>query len=92
MDTLGKLMQLGNVSPEKIDWISSASKSTIGNQRILDYLLLAMNGESSMLELCDILEKLIEHPVLLKVVESLRNGKILYYLYLEMVFVHIKQF
>lgn len=90
MDTLGKLMQLGIVSPEKIDWISSAPKSTIGNQRILDYLLLAMNGESSMLELCDILEKLIEHPVLLKVVESLRNGKILYYLYLEMVFAHIR--
>ncbi|XP_065882545.1 uncharacterized protein [Dysidea avara] len=73
MDTLGKLMQLGNVSSEKIDWISSAPNSTTGNQRILDYLLLAMDGENSMLELCDLLEKLIEHPVLLKVVESLRN-------------------
>lgn len=75
MDTLGKLMQLGNVNPDKVDWISSAPNSTTGNQRILDFLILDLDGESNMLDLCDLLEKLIEHPVLRKVVESLRNGK-----------------
>ena len=74
MITLGKLVQLGNVNDDTIDWVSTAPTAIIGNQRVLDFLILLMKGEDSLLEFCDLLEKLIEHPALLKLVESLRNG------------------
>ena len=74
MISLGKLVQLGNVSNEAIEWISLAPTAAIGNQRILDFMLISIRGEESLLEFCDVLEKLIEHPALLKVVENLRNG------------------
>lgn len=74
MITLGKLVQIGKVNDEAIDWISTAPTATIGNQRVLDFVILSIKGEETLLEFCDILEKLIEHPALLKLVESLRNG------------------
>jgi len=74
MISLGKLIKLGNVSEEVIDWISTAPTATIGNQRVLDFVIMSIKGEDSLLEFCDLLEKLIEHPALLKLVESLRNG------------------
>lgn len=74
MITLGKLVQLGSVPDEAIDWISTAPTATIGNQRVLDFVILSIKGEETLLAFCDILEKLIEHPALVKLVESLRNG------------------
>ena len=74
MITLGKLVQIGNVNDEAIEWISSAPTAIIGNQRVLDFVILAIKEEDALLEFCDIIEKLIEHPALLKLVESLRNG------------------
>ena len=79
MITLGKLVQIGNVNDEAIDWISTAPTATIGNQRVLDFVILSIKGEDTLLEFCDILEKLIEHPALLKLVESLRNGNYTYF-------------
>ena len=82
MISLGKLVQLGNVSDEAIEWISLAPTAAIGNQRILDFVLISIKGEESLLEFCDVLEKLIEHPALLKVVENLRNGNdVILYVY-----------
>ena len=82
MITLGKLVQLGNVNDDAVDWISTAPTSIIGNQRVLDFVILSIKGEDSLLEFCDILEKLIEHPALLKLVESLRNGNVMLLMYL----------
>ena len=82
MITLGKLVQLGNVNDEAIVWISTAPTSIIGNQRMLDFVILSIKGEDSLLEFCDTLEKLIEHPALLKLVESLRNGTVMLLMYL----------
>ena len=82
MITLGKLVQLGNVHDEAIDWISTASTATIGNQRVLDFIILSIKGEESLLEFCDVLEKLIEHPALLKLVENLRNGNCVITIYM----------
>ena len=83
MITLGKLVQLGYViNDDAVDWISTAPTSIIGNQRVLDFVILSIKGEDSLLEFCDILEKLIEHPALLKLVESLRNGTVMLLMYL----------
>ena len=75
MITLGKLTQLGHVNEEALEWISTAPTATVGNQRALDFVIISIKGEDSLLDFCDMLEKLIEHPALLKLVQSLRNGK-----------------
>ena len=74
MISLSRLCLLANISDQTVDKIISRSSLHEANEVILEYLILDIKNDHSLLDFCDAVEKIVGSDS--TILESLRSGKI----------------
>ena len=72
MISLNRLCQLADISDQTVDEIISCSSPQEANEKILDYLIVDIKNDNSLLDFCDAIEKIVGNDSV--ALESLRVG------------------
>ena len=74
MKTLNKLKQIMRLSDDVLSNLSEQPTADLINENIIGFLMVAIKSDMEALQLCDIMENIVDGELSTTYIEILRNG------------------